>query len=165
MPMVPTPWKLRPSKPPGKTSLTPRGRNAASAAAAIDERQYRDRNHQQSDKTQHDGAELVRRGPQRYRVGGVGPNAFHDMSPGPAAMARALGVSRRGNAASSKSSAVVPRESRASSTPGALGSSLAASGILDRPLSRVMTLFMGRVRTVAHPRIQTAAPLSERGGW
>src|SRR4051795_3253072 len=83
MPTVPTPWKLRPSKPPGKTSLTPRGRNAASTSAAIDERQYRDRNRQQSDKTQHDGAELVRRGPQRYRVGGVGPNAFHDMSPGP----------------------------------------------------------------------------------
>src|SRR3954454_1483383 len=111
MPMVPTPWKLRPSKPPGKTSLTPRGRNAASASAAIDERQYRDRNRQQSDKTQHDGAELVRRGPQRYRVGGVGPNAFHEMSPGPAAMARALGVSRRGDAGSSRPSAVVPRES------------------------------------------------------
>src|SRR3954447_11396357 len=102
MPMVPTPWKLRPSKPPGKTSLTPRGRNPASASAAIDERQYRDRNRQQSDKTQHDGAELVRRGPQRYRVGGVGPNAFHEMSPGPAAMARALGVSRRGDAGSSR---------------------------------------------------------------
>src|SRR3954452_9885906 len=116
-------------------------------SAAIDERQDRDRNRQQSDKTQHDRAELVRRGPQRYRVRGVGPNAFHDMSPGPAAMARALGVSRWGDAASSKSSAVVPRESRASSTPGALGSSLAASGILDHPLWRVMTLFMGRVRT------------------
>src|SRR3954451_19293148 len=92
MPMVPTPWKLRPSKPPGKTSLTPRGRNAASTSAAIEERQYRDRNRQQSDKTQHDRAELVRRGPQRYRVGGVGPNAFHDMSPSPAAMAERLAL-------------------------------------------------------------------------
>src|SRR3954452_847775 len=114
MPTAPTPWKLRPWKPPGKISLTPR----PPPSAAIDERQCRDRNRQQTDKTQHDRAELVRRGPQRYRVGGVGPNAFHEMSPGPAAMARALGVSRRGGAASSKSSAVVPRESGASSTPG-----------------------------------------------
>src|SRR6478609_4790654 len=104
MPMVPTPWKLRPWKPPGKTSLTPRGRHQA--------------------------------GPQRYRVGGVGPNAFHDMSPGPAAMARALGVSRRGDAGSSKPSAVMPRESGASSTPRLLDSGLAASGILDHPLLR-----------------------------
>src|SRR3954469_11810536 len=133
MPMAPTPWKLRLWKPPGKTSLTPRGRNAASASAAIDERQDRDRNHQQSDKTQHDRAELVRRGPQRYRVGGVGPNAFHDMSPGPAAMARALGVSRGVAVGGSKRSAVMPRESGASSTPRRLGSSLAASGILDHP--------------------------------
>src|SRR4051794_893837 len=139
MPMVPTPWKLRPSKPPGKTSLTPRGRNAASASAAIDERQYRDRNRQQSDKTQHDGAELVRRGPQRYRVGGVGPNAFHEMSPGPAAMARALGVSRRGDAGSSRSPLSCPAKA-ASSTLRRLGFSLAASGILDHPLLRVLTL-------------------------
>src|SRR3954447_4426066 len=86
-------------------------------SAAIDERQDRDSNRQQTDKTQHDRAELVRRGPQRYRVGGVGPNAFHEKSPGPAAMARALGVSRRMDAGSSNPSAVMPRQSGASGTP------------------------------------------------
>src|SRR3954453_10522630 len=135
MPTAPTPWKLRQWKPPGKISLTPR----PPPSAAIDERQCRDRNRQQTDKTQHDRAELVRRGPQRYRVGGVGPNAFHEMSPGPAAMAGAPGVSRRVDAGSSKSSVVMPRESGASGTPRLLDSGLAASGILDHPLSRVMT--------------------------
>src|SRR3954447_1242620 len=121
MPTAPTPWKLRPWKPPGKISLTPR----LPPSAAIDERQCRDRNRQQTDKTQHDRAELVRRGPQRYRVGGVGPNAFHEMSPGPGAMAGAPGVSRRVDAESSKSSVVIPRESGASGTPRLLDSGLA----------------------------------------
>jgi len=53
----------------------------------------------------------------------------------------------------------MPRESGASSTPRLLDSGLAASGILDHPLS-----WWWQLRLRRHSRIKTAALLSERGG-
>jgi len=140
--MAPTPWKPRRSTRAVKRSLTSRGtkwpqRRAATrppSSAAVDERENRDRYGQQPDKAQQDGPELARRGPQRYRVRVIGPNAFHLKNPQarPSA-ARALGIGRRGETEGSRSPLSCPAKA-GYPTPQRLGSSLTASGILDRPI-------------------------------